>query len=133
MSATKAILAGLESLTVESVLVIPTDFWKDISWEAERKWALNAYGEFLRPISPLTNYKMSVTEAIHLHDTGSLISISTMKLQLLFQLLDNKVDYLERVVKSQAAADEVKEDLRKCSEVKNEVARLIESRMSTII
>jgi hypothetical protein len=71
---------------------------------------------------------MTVTDAIHAYNVGSLIALTDRQLMELSILLTQKIARLNQVIRSENVAPELKDDLRKYRLVADEIARLMEAR-----
>lgn len=71
---------------------------------------------------------MSITEAIHHYNVGTLITLTTHRLGVARQVLENKIDYMDDVIKTQPVVPELMADVRKYKAVLEDITRLISDR-----
>jgi len=73
---------------------------------------------------------MSISESVFHYKSGTLMTLPDNKLSLGLSYLDNKISYLEMVIKEGGSAPGTVTDLRSYKEAREEIARLLEKRES---
>jgi hypothetical protein len=71
---------------------------------------------------------MTVTDAIHHFNVGTLITLSNRELNELSIVLHNKITYMNQVIRKANVSQELRDDLRKYELAYDEIARLLEKR-----
>jgi|GEM_PF-5591482 len=75
---------------------------------------------------------MNITTAIHAYNVGNLEGFSTLQLNELGIILEQKITYMNQVIRGQEVSQDVRDDLRKYRLVSGEIAKLINRRIEPV-
>lgn len=75
---------------------------------------------------------MNITTALHAYNVGNLGGFTTLQLNEMAIILDQKITYMNQVVRNQEVSEQVRDDLRKYRLVSDAIGRVIERRAEPI-